>query len=103
MKKYLGERLVKIEDSPYAGYTPQDWALEYADAYGWIGGDNHRQWAIDQMCRILHGTPVILKLAEWDDGTAEYRFNTCEPSQKYLDWFEAHKGCEYGYNEGTAP
>lgn len=113
MSKYLGEFDVNIKDTPYANYTPADWVLEFIFRYGQIDGSHHKQWVIDQTAQILHGTPVIVKLAKWDDGNEEYRIWLDEPTQKYHDWVklyrgewvktEYHEGFEYSYDQGIAP
>ncbi len=112
MKGYLGETLLEShEDTPYEGFTAQDWAMEYIGRYGQIDGGHHKQWVLDQVARILKGTPVILKLARWDNGHREYRITTGEPSKEYLAWVEEMKGeydeeneCyEYDYETGGAP
>ncbi len=104
MKGYLGETEISQEDSPFHGFTSKDWALEYSSAYGQIDGGHHKQWVIDQMTRILMGTPVILKLAKWDNGREEYRFSTGQSSEEYIRWVERYKNeGEYSYDEGIAP
>lgn len=107
MKGYLGEFDIDIKDTKYKDFTSKDWALEYIFSYGQIDGDHHKQWVLDQVNRILNDTPIILKEARWDNGKTELRFNTGEPSQKYLDWVENYKvdeeGEEYYYDEGICP
>lgn len=105
MEGYLGE----FDDpfSEYREFTPVDWALTYIGSYGQIDGDHHKAWVLDQVSRILHGTPVIVKVAKWSNGHFEHRFTTGEPSEAYLEWVESMKldenGEEYWYMEGTAP
>lgn len=109
--KYLGEvDVTSLDNTPFEGFAKEDWALTYIGAYGQIDGDHHKQWVLDQVARILKGTPVNVKLARWDNGQQEYRFNTGEPSQAYLDWVEEMKGevddegyYEYNYDCGIAP
>lgn len=110
MAKYLGETPVLQEESPYAGFGPKEWALAYITAYGGIDGDHHKAWVLDQVAHILHGTPIHIKLAKWDNGTEEYRFNTGKPSEEYHQWVkdicevdEVTGEAEYDYNEGIAP
>jgi len=108
MPKYLGEAPVDIRKSPYKDYTPTDWAMYFLERYGHIDGDHHKTWVLDQMARIIKGTPVIVKLAKWKDGQEEYRINTGEPSKKYKDWViemcDGEDGPDtYGYDEGIAP
>lgn len=100
MKGYLGETVLESYDgTAYEGFTEKAWAIEYLRLYGSIDGDHHKQWVMDQVIRILKGTPVILKIAKWANGHSEYRFNTGEPSKKYLKWVEDNEGWE----EGIAP
>lgn len=103
--KYLGEILVDQEDndSPYMGYTPTHWAMEYLMHYGQIEGEHHKTWVLDQIARILNGTPIILKLAKWSDGQEEYRFWTGKPSKAYRAWVRKSKKGGYDYDEGIAP
>lgn len=117
MEGFLGEKVLESADgTPYEGFTSAQWALEYIECYGQIDGDRHKAWVLDQVARILHGTPVILSLASWvnkDDEVieTEFRFKTGEPSESYLGWVydlkrgRATKGeeDEYDYDEGVAP
>lgn len=89
---YLGEKVVEdLNNTPFVGYTAKDWALEYISRYGGIDGAHHKQWVLDQVVRILLGTPVIVKQATW--GTAdkiresEWRIDTAdEPTGAYRAW-----------------
>ena len=65
---------------------------------------------LDQIARILKGTPVNIKLAKWGSGETEYRFSTGDSSKEYLEFVKKYKGdideenCfEYDYDEGIAP
>jgi hypothetical protein len=110
-KKYLGEtKLDSYENTPYEGWTQQDWAIEYIARYGGIDGDHHKTWVLDQVVRILKGTPVGLRLAKWDDGQQEYRFSTEESSAEYKEfveeikeWNEETEEYDYEWDEGIAP
>ena len=111
MEGYLGETLVDITKHPeYSKYTQSDWAMLYVEMYGGIDGDHHKTWVLDQVSRILKGSPVHVKTAKWDNGHEEDRYTVGEPSQTYLDWVEEMK--EYNeetgeyecfYDEGVAP
>ena len=111
MDGYLGETVIDInkDESPYGGFTAEDWAMTYIEYYGQIDGSHHKQWVLDQVSRILKGTPVIVKLAKWDNGHEEYRFSTGEVSRAYLDWIDDMRGdivdgeYTYSYDEGIAP
>ena len=111
MDEYLGEFPVDIATSEYANFTPADWALFCVERWGQYDGGHHKQWALDQIARVLKGTPMIITQARWSNGYSDYRFRTGEPSQAYLDWVIDMKGnwdeeseeFEYGYDEGCAP
>lgn len=106
---YLGETPFDVKDTPFADYTPADWAIYYIGSYGQIDGDFHKLWVLDQVSRILHGTPIEIVQAAWDDGSTEWRMTTGEPSEAYLEWVKMMKdedenGDEqYSYDEGRAP
>jgi hypothetical protein len=108
MKGYIGETVVDVKDTKYKDFTPADWAMYYIEKYGQIDGDHHKLWVLDQVARILKGTPIKIKLAKWDNGYEEYRVSTGYPSQEYCNWafgmIENDDGeIEYQYNEGIAP
>lgn len=114
MKGYLGQLEIDISETEYKDFTPQDWALNYIGRYGGIDGAHHKDWVLDQVARILHGTPIIIEEARWqnaDELKTELRFWTGEPTQAYHDWVTELKGdyneeydeFEYGYDEGIAP
>jgi hypothetical protein len=104
MDDYLGEVEVPLKKTPFKRFTAKDWALHYAFCYGQIDGDHHGRWVVDQMARILMGTPVIVKLAKWGNGEKEYRFETGKPSAEYNKWVKKYKNRgEYSYDEGIAP
>jgi hypothetical protein len=104
MSKYLGETPVNdLTGTPFEGYTKSEWAFEYLNEYGGIDGDHHKAWVIDQAMRILKGTPVIVKLARWEDGNEEYRTNLGEPSTEYLDHVRELEVQGYKQDEGIPP
>jgi hypothetical protein len=106
---YLGEFPVDIAQSEFKDYTPADWAMYFIGSYGQFDGGHHKAWVLDQVARILKGTPVIVKEARWTGHSPEFRVSTGEPSQEYLDWVETMKAPDeggedqYDYDEGTAP
>lgn len=111
-RKFLGEEtLTSLVGTPYEGFTPTAWAMRFIEAYGGIDGDHHKTWVLDQVARILKGTPVEVRLARWDDGFSEYRFSTAaEPSSEYREWAHSMLGkqgedgeYEYDYDVGIAP
>lgn len=108
MESYLGEAIVDIKNTEYKDYDEKDWALLYVEMYSGIDGAHHKDWLLDQVARILNGTEIIIKIAKWDNGHTENRFNLGEPSQKYLDWVTELKDGEdgpdtYSYDTGVAP
>jgi hypothetical protein len=108
MEGYLGEMLVDINDTPFKGYGKKDWALYFIEHYGQYDGENHKQWTMDQVARILLGTKVIINKASWANGQFEYRLNLDKPTKKYKKWVKSVKDGEdgpntYGYNEGVTP
>jgi len=108
---YLGQVPVDLKETPYAEYKSTDWAMEFVAHYGQIDGAHHKTWVIDQVARILQGTPVVVEKASWDDGQVEYRFWTQDPpSDAYLEWVDSMLGetdeegeSEYSYDTGIAP
>lgn len=105
---YLGETPVVLNQTPFATYNATDWSLYFMFRYGQIDGAHHKSWVLDQVARILHGTPVKVVEASWSNGEREYRVSLGEPSQAYLAWVEQYKrdeesGEEYNYDEGIAP
>lgn len=114
VSNYLGEEtLLSLQGTPFEHFTPTKWALYFIERYGQIDGGHHKQWVLDQVARILHGTPVIVKRASWDQGAVrqiEYRVDTGEPSRAYNAWVVDMQGDidengepEYGYDTGIAP
>lgn len=102
MKNYLGE--FEVDDTcEYLSYTPSQWALEYIVRYGGIDGSHHKDWVMDQVVRILNGTPVLLKVARWSDGSEEVRFITGKPSKQYHQMVKDAVGDDYNWNVGVAP
>jgi hypothetical protein len=100
MEGYLGETPVDVATDPaYAGWEPRDWALLYITRYGQIGGDHHKAWVLDQVARILQGTPVIVTEARWANGETERRVRTGEPTENYTIWVEDMLGEDYGDGE----
>lgn len=106
MEGYLGEFPLSPGMAAQVPKTKAGLALMYIEHYGQIEGDHHRAWVIDQVARILMGTPVLLKAARWKrpQGVhSELRFSTGEPSKKYLAWRAEGEVQGYDYDEGIAP
>lgn len=85
-------------------------ALEFIASYGSIDGAHHKAWVLDQVARILHGTPVLTKEKHWHQHQETF-YETGEPSEAYLAWVKEMRGkwdpeweeFEYDYDEGIAP
>ena len=108
MEGYLGETVLDVKDTDYASYTPQDWALHWIELYGGIHGEHHKAWVLDQIARILNGTPVIISEAKWETGHTEIRVGLDEPSQSYIAWVtgwcDGEDGPDtYEYDVGISP
>jgi hypothetical protein len=107
MQNYLGEFPVHVQR------TPADWALAYIVAYGGIDGEHHKTWVLDQVTRILNGTPVLTVMAKWSNESGQVvqevlRFTTGQPSQQYLDFVtRANHGEDgpntYEWDQGISP
>jgi hypothetical protein len=100
MEDYLGEFDIDLTNTMYAAFTPVDWAMHWIERYGQIDGDHHKAWVLDQIARILKGTPVIVKEARWGNGLTEFRPRLDEASDEYFTWVEEMKGedgeeCDY--------
>ena len=112
---YLGEFPVDVSKHPeFKNYTPADWAMYFVACYGHIDGAHHKMWVLDQVARILKGTPVVVVEARWLGGKTEDRVSVAEPpSEAYTQWVlemkgeyiktEEYTGWEYHYNKGVAP
>jgi hypothetical protein len=108
MKGYLGEKVVQKEKTKFAKFSKSDWVMYFIEMYGHIDGSFHKQWVLDQIARILKGTKIIIKLAEWSNGDKEYRIRLDEPSKEYEKWViemcDGEDGPEtYSYDKGIAP
>ena len=110
MEGYLGTVNVTNDPelNPFFGAPSSKLALIFIGMYGGIDGSHHKDWLLDQTARILHGTPVIVERASWDNGHTELRFSTGEPTKEYHDWVVKLKSGEdgpdtYSYDVGIAP
>jgi hypothetical protein len=90
MAKYLGQVEVEQKDTPYRKFEKDDWAMLFIGKYGGIDGDHHKTWVLDQVARILKGTPVVINLAKW--------------ARDMLGEYDEETGTyEYDYDCGIAP
>lgn len=113
MTKYLGETLVNQNDvEEFKSFNQSDWAMYFIESYGQIDGSDHKLWVLDQVARLLKGTPVIIRLAKWEDGSCEYRVSVSKKeSIEYKKWRlrmlgnndEIEGSYNYIYDEGIAP
>lgn len=104
MEGYLGEEVIDQEDTEeYAGFGKKHWAAEFIRNYGPIDGSHHKDWVLDQVMRVLLGTPVIVKIARWENGHYEYRFSTGEPSNAYLKMVEEEEAGGGDWPVGIPP
>ena len=73
--------------NPYFGYTKEQMALAFIENYGAIDGSHHKDWVLDQIARVLHGTKVKVTLFCYDDNTQSIRILTEDaPSVAYDEW-----------------
>lgn len=102
----MGETIISVEQSPFAEYTPFDWAMYFIERYGQIDGEHHKLWVLDQVARIHKGTPILIAQAAWSNGHTEWRITLGEPTKDYEDWVHEMRfdgEDEYYYDEGVAP
>ena len=112
MEGYLGGTVLSsLEGTPFEGYGPTEWALEFIARYGGNDGSHHKAWVLDQVARVLCGTPVEVSLHRWRGGTTEYRFRTSASAPRYVEWVAQQEGpidpatgeTEYDHDVGVAP
>ncbi len=111
MNKYLGEKPVLLENSPYKDWSRADIAMSFIERYGGIDGSHHKTWVLDQAARALKGAPIIdLRVASWSESPDEYRWElgTSDEYEAWViemkgDYDEEHEEYEYSYDEGIAP
>ncbi len=96
MEKYLGEEIVNIKDTPFNGYTKEDWILYYIERNSYIDGSHHKDWLFDQIVRIIKNCPIVIKLAKWSNGYSEYRVNIKDESNEYVEYIESIDDYEKG-------
>ena len=85
--------------------TQGEWVLKFIETYGYIDGAHHKAWLLDQISRVVNGTPVKISYV-LDSGYIG--FDTAEPSPAYLKWVSDIKNGEdgpetYCYDIGIAP
>jgi hypothetical protein len=92
--KYLGEELVNIDHTEYRHWTMIGWSKFWIETYGQYDGARHKASTLDEVMQILHGTPIIIKIARWSSGKEEYRFSLGEKSKTYLKFVKDYE--EFG-------
>lgn len=100
LKKYLGE--TDVSHLPEYQKSKEDYAIMYIDLYGGIDGAHHKDWVLDQVARILMDAPVTTKIAKWDDGTENLKYNV-GTSERYEQWVNQIESAGYEYYKGIAP
>jgi len=108
MEGYLGDKLIPVAQTPYAGYSKEDWILYWIGSYGQIDGSHHKQWLIDQVAQICNGVEIIIKQASWSNGQTEWRISLGDENDPYKKWVHQMKVNEdgeeeYDYDTGVAP
>ncbi|MEJ7687452.1 MAG: hypothetical protein WKG52_10900 [Variovorax sp.] len=102
MTRYVGTVPVDKASHPrFATYRTGDWASHFIAEYGVLPNEGHKAWLIDQVSRILHGTPVVVGQARWTDGRKEDRIWLASPSPRYMQWRKSLRLSEY--DEGVPP
>ena len=76
--------------------------LEFIRQHGWVEGDMHKAWVIDQLVRILTGCPIVTKT----EGGYEHKAHG--ESAEYLKWVADYENGEegpktYEWDIGAAP
>ena len=103
MAKYLGEKILNIEETEFKDYTKNDWILLFLEKYGLVEGSWHKNWLLGTIAKLANDTKVIIKLAKWDNGQEEYRFELDNNSDKYNEWVELFNEEDedegWGYNQ----
>lgn len=103
MKDYLGEFDVTNQHQ----ITPEKAALLFIEMYGGIDGAHHKDWVLDQVARILNGSPITVNEARWKNGHTELRYSVGS-NDNYEKWVAECKDGEDGpesweYSIGIAP
>lgn len=105
---YIGCTVVDQKDTPYSGYTAAQMAMVMVERYGQIDGSHHKTWVLDQVARILKGSPITFSKREWTDHEPEYDIEV-GASPEYNEWVVAMRDPDedgedqYDYDEGIAP
>lgn len=108
MEGYLGDFPIDVPTSPFADFTSADWAMYFVERFGQGEAAEHKAWVLDQVARILKGTPVCVVEARWDNGETEFRVSTVDdPSEDYKAWvdgmrqYDVHGEPQYEYSFGA--
>lgn len=100
---------VDIKTHPvFSTYTPADFAMAFIEQNAYIDGAMHKAWLIDQVSRILKGTPVRVFTTSVEYGADVltfldmYDLEVGAPSKDYETW-RVHMDTHESYNPGYAP
>ena len=97
MNTYLGEF-----PCPTSDVTAAVWALFWIELHGQTDGEHHKAWVLDQVARILCGTPVIATMARRSNGQSDVRYRLGAPHPEYLRWVQIMRADGDEYDEGIA-
>lgn len=103
----------QLANEVYPDITPSECAMMMIECYGGIDGAHHKSWVIDQVARILCGTPVLVTMYHYEDELGEFshtehRFSTDTPSEQYNQWVvdsctDSDGELAWDYDCGIAP
>jgi hypothetical protein len=110
----MSETSNELSHVPYEGISPElldnpgriKAALELAMQDGAVDGSHHKMWVIDQMVRILTGSPVVT--ISPTNGVRPYTCEVLGESEAYQAFVAEHNDGEegpdtYEWDAGIAP
>jgi hypothetical protein len=106
-KAYKGETPVEdLTGTEFEGLDTLGWIKWFIDQYGGFDGAHHKDWVLDQVMRIAHGTPVGVTKKVWHDEESGYyneqlSVRTGPPSEEYTAYVAQYTEGEY--DAGIAP
>lgn len=114
MPRYLGSTSIDVTTDPrFKNWTTKDFAMEFITRYGQIDGEHHKSWVLDQVSRILLGSPIEANQRCWarpDESIITEVDFTVGSSESYRKWrrgfveYDSDDGSEIDdYECGTAP
>lgn len=83
-------------------------ALDVASSYGGIDGDHHKAWIIDQMVRVLTGSPFEVSAIHSGADGRRFTHEKLGESEEYRDFVKQYEEGEDGpytfdWDTGIAP